>query len=132
MLDTIVGMLPPRIPLRTTKPFRWRLSAGPMSGSPPSSIDYSGRATCGCARTGHHPRFYRLPLRYHGKTLNFIDTAGLRRRAKVEDDLEFYSTLRTHALLTKPTSVSSLWMRRSVSMYKISALRPKLGSGAAD
>ncbi|MDH4348658.1 MAG: GTP-binding protein, partial [Gemmatimonadota bacterium] len=36
------------------------------------------------------------PLRYHGKTLNFIDTAGLRRRAKVEDDLEFYSTLRTH------------------------------------
>ena len=30
-------------------------------------------------------------LRYQGKTLNFIDTAGLRRRAKVEDDLEFYS-----------------------------------------
>lgn len=35
------------------------------------------------------------PLRYHGKTFNFIDTAGLRRRAKVEDDIEFYSTLRT-------------------------------------
>jgi len=35
------------------------------------------------------------PLRYKGFTLNFIDTAGLRRRAKVEDDLEFYSTLRT-------------------------------------
>jgi GTP-binding protein len=34
-------------------------------------------------------------LRFQGKTLNFIDTAGLRRRAKVEDDLEFYSTLRT-------------------------------------
>jgi GTP-binding protein len=34
-------------------------------------------------------------LRYRGKTLNFIDTAGLRRRAKVEDDLEFYSILRT-------------------------------------
>lgn len=34
-------------------------------------------------------------LRYRGKALNFIDTAGLRRRAKVEDDLEFYSTLRT-------------------------------------
>ncbi|HXG44798.1 MAG TPA: ribosome biogenesis GTPase Der [Gemmatimonadales bacterium] len=36
------------------------------------------------------------PLRYHGKVLNFIDTAGLRRSAKVEDDIEFYSTLRTH------------------------------------
>ncbi|HTG49109.1 MAG TPA: ribosome biogenesis GTPase Der, partial [Gemmatimonadales bacterium] len=34
-------------------------------------------------------------LRYNGKNLNFIDTAGLRRRAKVQDDLEFYSTLRT-------------------------------------
>ena len=35
------------------------------------------------------------PLRYHGKTLNFIDTAGLRKRSKVEDEIEFYSTLRT-------------------------------------
>jgi GTP-binding protein len=34
-------------------------------------------------------------LRYRGKSLNFIDTAGLRRRAKVEDDLEFYAALRT-------------------------------------
>jgi GTPase len=34
-------------------------------------------------------------LRFDGKTLNFIDTAGLRKRTKVEDDLEFYSTLRT-------------------------------------
>jgi GTP-binding protein len=35
------------------------------------------------------------PLRYHGRSLNFIDTAGLRRRSKVEDDIEFYSALRT-------------------------------------
>ena len=35
------------------------------------------------------------PLRYHGRTLVFIDTAGLRKRSKVEDDIEFYSTLRT-------------------------------------
>jgi GTP-binding protein len=34
-------------------------------------------------------------LRFDGRTLKFIDTAGLRRRAKVEDDLEFYATLRT-------------------------------------
>ena len=34
-------------------------------------------------------------LRYHGRAVNFIDTAGLRRKAKVEDDLEFYSSLRT-------------------------------------
>jgi GTP-binding protein len=35
------------------------------------------------------------PLRYHGRILNFIDTAGLRRRSKVVDEIEFYSTLRT-------------------------------------
>ncbi len=34
-------------------------------------------------------------LTYHGRTLVLVDTAGLRRKAKVEDDLEFYSTLRT-------------------------------------
>jgi GTP-binding protein len=35
------------------------------------------------------------PLRYHAMTLNFIDTAGLRKRSKVVDEVEFYSTLRT-------------------------------------
>jgi GTP-binding protein len=40
-------------------------------------------------------------LRFQGKVLNFIDTAGLRRRAKVEDDLEFYSTLRTERAIER-------------------------------
>jgi GTP-binding protein len=35
------------------------------------------------------------PLQYHGRTLVFVDTAGLRRQAKVKDSLEYYSTLRT-------------------------------------
>jgi len=35
------------------------------------------------------------PLSYQGRTLVFIDTAGLRKRSKVEDDIEFYATLRT-------------------------------------
>jgi GTP-binding protein len=35
------------------------------------------------------------PLRYRDRTLNFIDTAGLRRRTKVKDEVEFYSSLRT-------------------------------------
>ncbi len=32
---------------------------------------------------------------YHGTTLRFVDTAGLRRGAKVAEDLEFYSGMRT-------------------------------------
>jgi len=35
------------------------------------------------------------PLQYHGRELVFIDTAGLRRQAKVKDSLEYYSSLRT-------------------------------------
>jgi GTP-binding protein len=34
-------------------------------------------------------------LLFEGKKIVFIDTAGLRKRSKVEDDVEFYATLRT-------------------------------------
>jgi len=34
-------------------------------------------------------------LEFEGKQIVFIDTAGLRKRSKVEDDVEFYATLRT-------------------------------------
>jgi GTPase len=40
-------------------------------------------------------------LRYHDQTFKFVDTAGLRRRAKVDDDLEFYSTLRTERAIER-------------------------------
>jgi GTPase len=35
------------------------------------------------------------PFRYHGRTFIFVDTAGLRRQSKVDDGVEFYSSLRT-------------------------------------
>ena len=35
------------------------------------------------------------PFRYHGRDLIFVDTAGLRRQSKVDDGIEFYSSLRT-------------------------------------
>lgn len=35
------------------------------------------------------------PMQYHGHTLVFVDTAGLRRQARVKDSLEYYSALRT-------------------------------------
>jgi GTPase len=38
-------------------------------------------------------------MSYHGKTIRFIDTAGLRRKAKVDDDVEFYSNMRTERAL---------------------------------
>lgn len=35
-------------------------------------------------------------LEFQNKTYVLVDTAGLRRRAKVQENVEFYSTIRTH------------------------------------
>jgi GTPase len=35
------------------------------------------------------------PLQFHSHTIVLVDTAGLRRQARVKDSLEYYSTLRT-------------------------------------
>lgn len=35
------------------------------------------------------------PMRFHGRTLVFIDTAGLRRQSRVHENVEYYSALRT-------------------------------------
>ena len=41
------------------------------------------------------------PMRYHGRQLVFIDTAGLRRQSKTEDGIEFYSALRTRRAIER-------------------------------
>jgi GTP-binding protein len=37
----------------------------------------------------------------HGQTFTFVDTAGLRRKAKVDDSLEFYSAIRTERAIDR-------------------------------
>ena len=39
------------------------------------------------------------PLKYHGKTLVFVDTAGLRRQSRVKDSIEYYSALRAERVV---------------------------------
>ena len=41
------------------------------------------------------------PMKYHGRTFVFIDTAGLRRQSRVEDGIEFYSALRTRRAIER-------------------------------
>jgi len=38
-------------------------------------------------------------LKYYGKTFRLIDTAGLRRKAKIGDSIEFYSSVRTYRVI---------------------------------
>ncbi|MBV6520980.1 MAG: GTPase Der [Gemmatimonadaceae bacterium] len=40
-------------------------------------------------------------MRYHGRDLVFIDTAGLRRQSRIEDGVEFYSTLRSRRAIDR-------------------------------
>jgi GTP-binding protein len=35
------------------------------------------------------------PMRYHGREFIFVDTAGLRRQSRIDEGIEFYSSLRT-------------------------------------
>lgn len=41
------------------------------------------------------------PMRYHDRQLVFVDTAGLRRQSRVEDGIEFYSSLRTRRAIER-------------------------------
>ena len=38
-------------------------------------------------------------FKWYGKTIVLVDTAGLRKRAKVSDNIEFYSNVRTHSAI---------------------------------
>jgi GTP-binding protein len=41
------------------------------------------------------------PMQYHVQTLTFVDTAGLRRQSKIDDGIEFYSSLRTRRAIER-------------------------------
>ncbi len=41
------------------------------------------------------------PFRYHGRDLVFVDTAGLRRQSKIDDGIEFYSSLRSRRAIDR-------------------------------
>jgi GTPase len=41
------------------------------------------------------------PIKFHGRDYVFVDTAGLRRQAKVDENLEYYSNLRTERAIER-------------------------------
>ncbi len=41
------------------------------------------------------------PYTFHGREFIFIDTAGLRRQSKIDDGIEFYSSLRTRRAIDR-------------------------------
>lgn len=41
------------------------------------------------------------PMRYHDRQFVFVDTAGLRRQSKIDDGIEFYSSLRSRRAIER-------------------------------
>ena len=72
------------------------------------------------------------PMQYHGRTLVFIDTAGLRRQARVDEGIEFYSSLRTRRAIER-ADISVLVIDAVLGLenqdLKVAALAWERGSG---
>ena len=72
------------------------------------------------------------PMRYHGRDLVFIDTAGLRRQSRVDDGIEFYSALRTRRAI-ESSDVCVLMIDATLGLenqdLKIAALAWESGRG---
>ncbi len=117
LLDTMVAMLPPKDPAEDEEAIQVAVVGRPNVGKSSLINRLLGEERhLVAAEPGTTRDSIDSPLRYHAKTLNFIDTAGLRRRAKVEDDLEFYSTLRTHRAIDR-ADVCVLVVDASVGLH---------------
>jgi GTPase len=72
------------------------------------------------------------PMQYHGQTLTFVDTAGLRRQSKIDDGIEFYSSLRTRRAIER-AQICVLMLDASVGLenqdLKIATLAWDQGCG---
>lgn len=63
-------------------------------------------------------------IKYEGREVVLVDTAGLRRRAKVSENIEFYSTLRTErAIQTCDVAVLLIDAERGLESQDIKVLR---------
>ncbi|HET9465510.1 MAG TPA: ribosome biogenesis GTPase Der [Gemmatimonadales bacterium] len=102
LLDAVVERLPPFDPAETEETINVAVVGRPNVGKSSLVNRLLGEERHVVApQAGTTRDAIDSSLRFQGKTLNFIDTAGLRRRAKVEDDLEFYSNLRTERALER-------------------------------
>lgn len=102
LLDAVVALLPPHDPAEDQATINVAVVGRPNAGKSSLVNRLLGEERHVVApEAGTTRDAVDSLLRYREKNLKFIDTAGLRRRAKVEDDLEFYSTLRTERAIDR-------------------------------
>ncbi len=117
LLDAIVERLPPYDPAEDEETINVAVVGRPNVGKSSIVNRLLGEERhLVAAQAGTTRDAIDSVLRFQGRTLNFIDTAGLRRKAKVEDDLEFYSTLRTERAIER-AQVCVLVVDASLGMH---------------
>jgi GTP-binding protein len=102
LLDVIASKLPDRTEAEAPEAIQVAIIGRPNVGKSSLANRLLGQDRYVVAPTPGTTRdAVDTPLQYHGRTLVFIDTAGLRRRSKVDDEVEFYATVRTEQAIER-------------------------------
>lgn len=95
LLDAVVAQLPPAAEVADEVGLRVAVIGRPNVGKSSFVNKLFGEDRVVVSETPGTTRdAVDAPLRYHGRTLLFIDTAGLRRKSRGLEPLEFYGTIR--------------------------------------
>jgi GTP-binding protein len=101
LLDVVVGKLP-NAPVEESKALRIAVIGKPNVGKSSFVNRLLGENRLVVSdQPGTTRDSIDTPMKYHGHDLIFIDTAGLRRQSRVEDGIEFYSSLRTRRAIDR-------------------------------
>ncbi len=96
LLDAIAGHLQQRAAPKENAPLRLALIGRPNVGKSSLLNALLGKQQAVVSNTPGTTRDINAnQLKYHNRTIELVDTAGLRRRGKIEQGVEKYSALRT-------------------------------------
>jgi GTP-binding protein len=71
-------------------------------------------------------------LNYHGKKIRLIDTAGLKRRAKIKENVLFFSALRTQAAIQRSDVIAYFFdVNAGLAHYDLQLIKEALEKGKA-
>ncbi len=102
LLDEIVRRLPPPLADELADDLRVAVIGRPNVGKSSFINKLLGeQRLVVAAEAGTTRDAIDTPFTYHGRRMIFVDTAGLRRQAKVDDGVEFYSALRTRRAIDR-------------------------------